>query len=336
MTSPATDRLSTVAVIGGGLSGLACARDLADHGCSVHVFEKGRGVGGRMSTRRVGDLQFDHGAQYFTVRDERFRSFVDSGCREGFIARWDGDIAVLGEGGAQPKHRAVDRFVGVPAMNALCRRLALGLDLVLQTQVAALERMEGRWHLTSDQQAELGSYDAVVVAVPAPQAATLLRASAPEMAARAAGAVLAPCWAGMASFTDPLDLGFDAAFVDDSPLSWVARNSSKPGRSSAEAWVLHASPEWSLEYLDLESKAVASLLLDAFRTAVGGLDSEPTHLAAHRWRFALPAEPLPEPFLLQHDLRLGACGDWCGGPRVEGAFLSGRALADGLRGWFGG
>ncbi len=336
MTSTASDLPLSVAVIGAGLSGLACARGLVDQGCSVHVFEKGRGVGGRMSTRRIGDRQFDHGAQYFTARDERFRSFVDSGCRDGFIARWDGDITVLGKGGAQPKHRAVDRFVGVPAMNALCRRLALGLDVVLRTQVAALERTETRWHLTSDQQTDLGSYEAVVVAVPAPQAATLLRASAPEMAARASGAVLAPCWAGMASFTDPLGLGFDAAFVDSSPLSWVARNSSKPGRSGAEAWVLHASPAWSLEHLDLESNAVAGLLLDAFRVAVGGFDCMPTHLEAHRWRFALPTEPLPEPFLLQHDLRLGACGDWCGGPRVEGAFLSGRALADGLRGGSGG
>ena len=326
----ATDPPSTVAVVGAGLSGLACARRLVDRGCSVQVFDKGRGVGGRMATRRADDWQFDHGAQYFTARDARFQRLVKLGLREGFVALWEGDIAVLGEGGARLEDSHVDRFVGVPAMNAVCRLLASNLEVVARTRVAALERVDGRWHLASDQHAKLGSYDAVVVSAPAPQTAILLEDPAPEMAARAARAGMAPCWAAMASFAGAVELGFDAAFVEGSALSWVARNNSKPGRSGAEAWVLHASPDWSREHLELEKQHAARVLLDAFRAAVGGLGREPTQLEAHRWRFALPTEPLPEPFLFDADLQLGACGDWCGGPRVEGAFLSGRALADRL------
>ena len=285
-----------------------------------------------MSTRRADGWQFDHGAQYFSVRDERFRSLVEFGLSEGRIARWVGYIAVLRDRRADLKEGHVDRFVGVPTMNAVCRQLASNLDVVLRTRVAVLDRIDGRWHLKSDRQAELGSYEAVVVSAPAPQTAELLSNPAPEMAAEAARATLAPCWAAMAAFGSSLDLGFDAAFVEDSALSWVARNNSKPGRPDAEAWVLHASPAWSLEHLEVERGDAARWLLDAFRLAVGGLDGEPTRLDAHRWRFALPTEPLPEPFLYDEHLRLGACGDWCGGPRVEGAFLSGLALAQRLLG----
>ncbi len=138
---------------------------------------------------------------------------------------------------------------------------------------------------------------------------------------------MAPCWAVMAALADPLDVGFDAAFVHGSPLTWIARNASKPGRPAEEAWLLHASPEWSREHLDLDGELAARRLLDAFAAAAGRPLPEPLYHAAHRWRFALPTEPLAEPCLFDAETWLAACGDWCGGPRVEGAFLSGCAVA---------
>ncbi len=326
------DRPRFAAVLGAGLSGLVCARRLADHGWSVRVFDKGRGVGGRMSTRRAGSRHFDHGAQYFTVRDKRFEGSVESWRQSGLVSEWDGEIAVLGDESQRSKDRHTRRFVGVPGMNSICRHLAAGLDATLETRVTGLDRVDGRWLLASDSGAELGGYDSVVVSAPAPQSATLLAAPAAEMARRAAQVEMAPCWAVMASFPVPLRLGFDGAFVHGSALSWVARNNSKPGRPEGEAWLLHASPHWSRGHLELEKEAVAKLLLEAFRTVVGDLDHDAAHIDAHRWRYALPTNPLTEPCLYDADLGLGACGDWCGGPRIEGAFLSGWAVADRLLG----
>ena len=113
-----------------------------------------------------------------------------------------------------------------------------------------------------------------------------------------------------------------------SPLSWIARNDSKPGRGSAgEAWVLHASPEWSSQYIDEEAEKVLPKMINAFWQATGAQRRATSYAAGHKWRYAIPPEPLDSPCLFDPQLRIGACGDWCGGPRVEGAFLSGRALA---------
>ena len=315
--------------MGAGLSGLACARALCDHGHRVRVFDKGRGAGGRMSTRRAGAWQFDHGAQYFTVRDRRFARRVETWRQDGIVARWTGQLVVLEGGRRTGKTGGPDRFVGVPAMSSICRHLASGQDVAFQTRVRSVERVADRWRLVSASGVDLGLYAAVVVSAPAPQSAALLADAVPELAARAAQVMTSPCWAAMVSFARPIQVGFDAAFVLGSPLSWVARDASKPGRPDGEAWVLHASPDWSRQHLELAAEDAAGILLEAFRAAAGVRDPTPLHLDAHLWRFALP-EPLTEPCLFDADLRLAACGDWCGGPRAEGAFLSGIAAADRL------
>jgi predicted NAD/FAD-dependent oxidoreductase len=312
-----------VAIIGAGISGLVCARKLAEDGAVVQVYEKARGPGGRMSTRRADDRRFDHGAQYFTVRNPRFSRQVDSWLQQGLVEEWAGTIAVVDRGAIEVKDGSTERFVGVPGMNAICRHLAAGLDVSYRAEVAGLERTEAGWQLTAADGADIGRFGAVVISAPAPQTARLLEPAAPEMAAIAASVVMAPCWAVMVGFGRPLEIGFDGAFVVDSPLSWVARNASKPGRPDDESWILHASPEWSQRHLELDPKRAADRLLQAFHDALGEPVEAPVHIEAHRWRFALPTEPLAAPCLTDPDLRLIACGDWCGGPRVEGAWRSG-------------
>jgi predicted NAD/FAD-dependent oxidoreductase len=283
-----------------------------------------------MSTRRAGELRFDHGAQYFTARDPRFADRVDGWQRDGLVQPWAGRIVVLEDGGVVPKDDGTRRFVAVPGMNAICRRLADSLDVSYGARVTDLEKEGGRWRVVSDVGVELGSFDAVVVSAPAPQTAALLEDVAPELAARAGAVEFAPCWALMAAYDKRLDLGFDGAFVHGSPLSWIARNASKPERPGVESWVLHGSPQWSQDHIEISREEAARRLLAAFDAAVGGLDLDPTHSVAHRWRYALPTEPLSEPFLYDAELGLAACGDWCSGPRVEGAFLSGRAVAEAI------
>jgi len=280
-----------------------------------------------MSTRRAGGFRFDHGAQYFTARDARFRAEVGAWRSAGVVEPWNGRIAVVNRGEIGSTDDATERYVGVPGMNEVCRHLAVGLDVLPDTLVVHLDRYEWAWRLTADDGTDLGRFDAVVVTAPGPQTAALLTDAAPGLSERVAGVEMAPCWAVMVGFGESIELGFDGAFVYDSPLSWVARNTSKPGRPSDESWVLHGSPEWSAEHLELDAEIAAHRLTDAFRHAVGRDLPAPVHLVAHRWRFALPIRPLPEPCLFDRELALAACGDWAGGPRVEGAYLSGCAAA---------
>jgi predicted NAD/FAD-dependent oxidoreductase len=321
-----------VAVIGAGLSGLACAGSLADAGIRVQVFDKSRGPGGRMATRRQGDLRFDHGAQYFTVRDPRFRRQVEPWHADGLVARWPGTIAVVRNGEISFKDDSTERWVGVPGMSAICGRLASGLEVTYGSRIVQMERRDGRWRLRTDDGAEAGRFDAVVVSAPAPQTAALLAAPAAHLAERAAEVDMAPCWAAMVSFSEPLGIAFDGAFVEDSPLGWISRNNTKPGRPPNESWILHATPDWSRKHIEFDQDVAAQWLVDAFCEAVGRSLPQPASLTAHRWRFALPEKPLSEPCLFDPDLAIAACGDWAGGPRVEGAFLSGCAAADGLAG----
>ena len=334
VSRPARADAPRVAVVGAGMAGVFAARTLRDHLLGVTVFDKARGPGGRLSTRRheVEDvaLHFDHGAQYFTARDERFRRIVDAWIEEGVAQSWDGRIGVLKNGAVKSTRGTTERFVGVPGMSAMTRHLASSVEIVAGVRVGEIHR-EGEdegssWRLRAEDGCDLGRYDVVLVAVPPAQAVPLL-AGSPALAARAGAVEMRPCWAVMAAFDSRLPLDLDGAFVDVSPLTWVARNASKPDRPDAETWILHASPEWTEAHLEDDAERVAYELLAAFLAAAGLETTVASFLRAHRWRYALAREPLEVGCLWDRERRLGACGDWCQGSRVEGAFLSGMAAA---------
>jgi predicted NAD/FAD-dependent oxidoreductase len=319
-----------VAVIGGGLAGLAAARTLADQNHAVVVFEKARGRGGRAATRRLPDVpggaaSADHGAQYFTARDPRFRRRVLSWAARGVLARWEGRFGAVGADGIQPAGEGDERWVGVPGMSALGRMLADDLDLRLSTRVAPPERIPDGWLLMDESGAELGRFDRVLVAAPAPQAADLL-AAAPGLAARAAAVPFNACWTVLAGFAVPVSLPWDGLFVNAGPLGWVARDGGKPGRQG-EIWVLHAAPDWSRGHLEDAPASVADTLLGGFRALAGGDLPPVSWQEVHRWLFARAAGPLDAGCLWDGDHGIGACGDWCTDGRIEGAWLSGEALA---------
>lgn len=305
-----------VVVIGAGMAGLACAEALADRGCAVTLFDKGRGPGGRMSTRRVetptGRLSFDHGAQYFTARDPAFLAQVRHWHGEGLVAPW----TLAGE----------DAWVGTPAMNAPLARLAARLGVRFAHHVMGLVRVAGGWQVRLADGTCHGPFDAAVVAVPAEQALAFLGAHDLAMAGRAIAARSQPCWTVLAAFAAPLPVASDVV-RDHGALAWAARNGAKPGREGAETWVLQAGGSWSAERIEAEPEQVARLMLAELAALAGGSQlPEPTYLAAHRWRYAMSAGAAATA-LWNPVLGLGACGDWLLGPRVELAWLSGRALA---------
>lgn len=295
-------------------------------GHQVIVMDKERKPGGRLSAKGPPGAEFDHGAQFFTGRDRLFRAHVAAWQTAGVVAPWEGRLVRVDGSGEQTPAHPDTRWVGTPHQGALGEHLSIGLELRTDVDVRQAERRDGEWRLADARGGHAGTFDAVVLAMPAPQAAALL-GHAPSLQAAAGAVTMAACWAVLAEYPVSLQAPYDGAFVERGPLSWVARDSSKPGRPPGERWVLHASPQWSRRYLEEAPGSVTRALLLAFARLLPGSEVASPVTLSHRWRYALPERLHPEPFLWNADLRIGACGDWCAGPRVEGAWLSATALS---------
>lgn len=312
-----------ILVIGAGMAGLACARRLLAAGRAPLVLDKGRGVGGRMATRRVAlqgaDLRFDHGAQYVTARRDDFAALL---AQMGHAcARWE-------DGAIEP------HLVGVPGMSGLPRAMADGLDLRLGVEVTALRASAAGWEVDAKAAggAEAQRFRAVqlVSTVPAPQAARLLGQAHP-LHARIAAVSMAPCLTLMAAFPPDSPRPFASRASTTDPLAWIAQDSSKPGRDGTSAtWVAQAGAEWSSAHLELEPQAIAGKMLQSLAAAIGLSPADALYHAAHRWRFARATNAPGVSFLRSDDGTLHVGGDWCLGDRVEAAWRSGDAIADDL------
>ena len=299
--------MTDVVVVGAGLAGIACARALAAAGLGPVVLDKGRGIGGRMATRRVdlpaGPLRFDHGAQYVTARGPGFAEAL------GHAAPWDA---------AHPGAR-----VGVPGMASLPRALAEGLDVRQRVEVIALHPDGPGWRL--DTTAGEMRADAVVLTVPAPQVAALIGPDHPATR-DLAGVRMVPCLTLMAAFPAAAPRPFATQASDTHPLAWIAQDSTKPERpATATAWVAQANPDWSAAHLEHDRDTLTALMLPLMADRLALDPSSALYSAAHRWRHARVTAPLGRPFLRHGRLWLG--GDWCLGARAEDAWTSGTALA---------
>jgi renalase len=305
-----------IAIVGAGIAGLSCADALVAQGFEVTLFDKARGAGGRMSTRRVetpiGTVSFDHGAQYFTVRDPAFTAQVIDWARLGLVAPWP--------------EVAPDAWVGTPSMNAPVRHMASRHRVHFQSHVHGLHRDSPHWWVRMDRGVE-GPFDAVVIALPSEQAAAILGLHMLSMASAATSARSQPCWTAMVVFEHRLPIQTDH-IRGSGIISWAARNSAKPGRDGPESWVLQAAGSWSGVHLDDDPDSVAAQLL-AELAGYAGSDGLPpiVTVVAHRWRFAM-TRGTDRGALWNATANLGACGDWLLGPRVELAWLSGQRLAE--------
>ncbi|MEQ8279929.1 MAG: FAD-dependent oxidoreductase [Deltaproteobacteria bacterium] len=318
-----------ISIIGAGIAGATAARALVDAGHDVTLLDKGRRVAGRVSTRAAdgGRYHFDHGAQYFTARSAAFRDQTERWIGAGVAAPWLGRIGVAAGGVVRAKDDTTQRFVGIPGMNAIVEDLVSQVPSVrCGVRIEGLREVGSKWVPVTDQGESLAPADFVLVTAPAPQAAKLVPSD--TLKRICSGAKMAPCWAVMAAFDAALPIDCDGIFFDGGPLRWAARNSSKPGRDGSEAWVLHASDDWSQRMLEADADAIEIALLDAFFTATGTKPRAPQYVRAHRWRYATPLDEDGPRFVV--DGSVGIAGDWLAGARVEGAYLAGRDAARGI------
>ncbi len=316
-----------IAIIGTGIAGLSAARALSAAGHSVHLFDKSRGSGGRMSSKRSDAGSLDLGAQYFTARDRRFMSAVQQWQAEGCAAQWTPSLYNFHGGQLSPSPDEQVRWVGTPGMSAITRSMLGDLPVSFACRITEVFRGEQHWNLQDAEGQSHGPFSHVIIATPAPQATALL-ASAPKLAGAAASVKMDPTWAVALGFDSPLKTPLEGCFVQDSPLDWLARNRSKPGRdSSLDTWVLHATSTWSRQHLDMPKEAVIEHLHGAFAELIGCSMPAPSFTLAHRWLYARPASAHEWGALSDPDQGIYVCGDWCLSGRVEGAWLSGQEAA---------
>jgi predicted NAD/FAD-dependent oxidoreductase len=330
------------------MAAITCARTLVQAGHRVTVFEKSHNVGGRMSTRTTPFGTFDHGAQYFTVRDPRFLQALQT--TPTVCKAWSANtVQVLDERGrvaavGQPPRES--HWVPTPGMSALVRRWAKplvdGMHVEFQTRVTHIERdslNKTQWQLrttgTGDSTHVFSGFDAVVLAIPSTQTQALLE-TAPKTGAmrkKMEKVTVDPCWTLMLAFPQAVQPGlttlgpqWNAARSTHHRIAWLARESSKPGRNVIERWTVQASAAWSAEHLQDDAARVQAKLLKAF-SEVTGIRAQPAHIETHRWLYAKTDKPLGKTHLWDAKAGLGVCGDWCVGHRVEDAFVSGLELA---------
>ena len=310
-----------VLVIGAGMAGLIAAAEIQRAGRRVLVLDKGRGVGGRLASRRIGAATFDHGAQFITARTSRFAALVEDGRRAGVVEEWHRGPA------GQPDGHA--RWRGHPAMTSVAKHLARGLAIVLETRVVALRASGHRW-IAETAAGAVCSAGAVVLTPPVPQSLAILQAGAvalqPETRARLEGLQYERCLAVMAVLAGPSRLAPPGVLApDDGPIAWIADNHLK-GISAEPAVTIHATHAFSLEHWDHDREDSGRRLIDA---ANGWLGAEVRTFQVHGWLYSKPLQVDERPCaMVGQGPPLVLAGDAFAGPRVEGAALSGWAAAE--------
>ena len=308
-----------IIIVGAGLSGLMAARECASHGHDVTVFDKGRGVGGRLATRRIKDATLDHGAQFFTVRSDEFQKHVDEWLTSGVVREW---CRGFSEEDGHP------RYVGTSGMTSIAKHLAIGLDVRLSTLVFSLTRGDTDWVITTDDGVDHHA-DRVILTAPVPQSFSLMFGGGIEMPIelrntdydRTLG-LLVTLDSNNHNVTSPGGMQFP-----DTVFSFIGDNAAK-GISDAPALTFHANPEWSLANFDLTNREIHDALLEAATPWLG--TTVVTSSEMKKWRFANPKKMWPDACWVDDSGTLAIAGDAFAGPRVEGAARSGLAAARAL------
>jgi hypothetical protein len=317
---------SSVLIVGAGLSGLAAARELAAQGYEVTIVDKGRNIGGRLATCRFEGAAFDHGAQFFTVRDPRFRTQVENWQAHAVAAEWF-------RGYPSPEIEKPEdhypRFHGTPGMTSLAKSMAEGMSVRLNEKLLHVRRDSGRWTARSESGDEFQA-DWLVLTPPAEQSLALLNASGVNVPEEVRHPLenlnYEPCFALMVLLDGPSRIPPPGAlYVNGEVISWLADNHQKGVSPVPGAVTIHASGAWTQAHYDAPPEEVASALLAAASEFLG---QTVVNWRLHRWRYSKPENPLDVGALAVPELKLVFAGDALNGAKVEGAVLSGWKAAE--------
>ena len=304
-----------VAIIGAGICGLRCAEVLQDAGITVKIFDKGRGVGGRLATRRHAHWRFDHGAPSLHGDGDGW------GDRISRYPRWHcGDNTTW-------------HHLPTSGINQLAKDLAGQLHVQLNCQIDSIEHRGHGWHLIDQRAVAYGPFPTLIVTAPCPQTHALIKAVDSTLLEQLSTVRMSPAWAMMLVTGEPI-IAAPELRPNHRLIRRISAESSKPGRAldtGEYGYVVEATDEWSRQHEEDSPAAVETSILSALQS-IAKTSFNPLHCAVHRWRYAQTEQPLDQPYLFDPKLQLAAAGDWCFGEGAGGAYRSGEALATALLG----
>ena len=319
-----------IAIIGAGLAGLTAANILKNH-ANITVFEKARGVSGRMTTRYANPYFFDHGAQYFTVKTQEFSDFIKPMIELDIIKPWNAKFAEMKNGEIVKQTTWNDEykhFVGSPRMNAIAQHLAKDLNVCINTRVGAVAKLNDMWQLTDENDNHLGNFNWVIFAIPVDQLQELLPKNV-EFYQNIQDTKMDACLSLMLGFDDSFDIPFDTAIIHDDIISWISVNSSKPNRNTPTCLLIHSTNDWANTHIDDNREVSKQQILDRANALLKLPKVD--YSALHAWRYAnIGKQDSPE-FFIDTFQKISACGDWCIKGRVESAFTSAYELANQIK-----
>jgi predicted NAD/FAD-dependent oxidoreductase len=311
-----------VVVVGAGVAGLMAAQSLVKNGHDVVVVDKGRSPGGRLATRRIDNATLDHGAQFFTVRESLFESYVSEWITSGVVTEW-----CRGFNSTTQNNDGFPRYRGVRGMTDIAKHLAQGLDVRCNTLAFSIARgATSKWQLKIDDGSVLDA-DAIIVTCPLPQAYALLVTAGIELPESMLRTEYDRTICLLAVLNQSSAVANPGGLQNpDETFSFIADNAIK-GISSAVALTMHANPQFSLEHWDTSTDDVQHLLLERATPWIG--DATVSTSQIKKWRLATPQTIWPERYWANDMIVLA--GDAFGGPKIEGAALSGLAAANYLQ-----
>ena len=322
--------MKNVAIIGAGISGLALANKIKDFS-NVTIFEKSRGLGGRVASRRVNQFNFDHGAQFFKAKEEEFKDYIRPMIEKGIIDTWrarfieieDGTIINRRVWGEDPAN-----YIGIPSMSSIGKFMAEGLNVKLSEKIGKAEK-NNSWELFSEEDASKGKFDWVISTIPPLQCIELFP-SIKSIYRNIESHKMMACYSLMLGFDKDINIDFDAALIKGTDISWISCNSSKQGRGDNYTILAHSTNKWATENIDQERGWVKNYLCEELSKIIERDMSKASYIGLQGWRYANIEKQNGQDFFIDKKQNIAFCGDWFIQGRIESAYISGARLGEEL------
>ena len=319
---------SKLAIIGAGLSGISLAC-LIKKKINVEIFEKSRGVGGRMSTRKASPFIFDHGAQYFKINSKDFMHFISDLLDKNIIKPWSFRQAFF-NGNSLEKLKIVSNkdkyFVGVPNMDSIVKYLSRNLNINLNTKINKIIKKDDNWFLYDENNKAYGEYNWVILTLPAEQSNAFI-SNKISFHNSINNIKMKGCFSLMVGMKKPLNLGFEAAYIKNNDISWIALNNSKPFRNSDCSLIINSSFKYAETNVETSKMDILNHMLNLTEKITENNLSKPILTTLHQWKYVEAENNPQQDYFIDPNQKIAVCGDWFINSRVEDAFTSANKLS---------
>jgi predicted NAD/FAD-dependent oxidoreductase len=311
-------------VLGSGVAGSTIANSLSKK-YSVRVFDKARGPGGRSSNKRFKkNLSFDHGVQYISPKSKEFKKLIQRLFKKKIFKAWGGNHLDFT---FEKKPHSI-KYIGNKGNNALIKYQLRGIKQFFNSQIIRAEYKKKFWEITLKDKSK-HQFKALIITCPFPQLKKLAR-NYLDKKILDLKVQMQPNITVMIAFKNQKDLPINSIKFDDKILTWAANeNSKKRFRSNFNLWTLQASLKWSKKTINKykKDKLIMNQLISKFLKLTGFEKNKLVHKKIHGWKYSYNFEKTPFLSSWSKKYRLGICGDWFNGPKVENAWVSAKDLA---------